>query len=248
MGHAVNKVLKDITLKHHIANQRRVHYKPGWDCHGLPIELKATKDADKLYSIEIRTKARKFALATLEKQKAEFETWGVTADWQGPENIYRTLDVAYVKQQIQLFHELYQKGLIYRDMKPVYWSPSSRTALAEAELEYDANYESQSLYLRMGLTKFSDRIEQLAGNKSVFAIIWTTTPWSLPANQAICYNNDLNYSMVQLEDDSNSVYIVATDLVKQLSEELNKNLEQLAEFKGLFVKLFLINFCFDLYF
>jgi isoleucyl-tRNA synthetase len=138
--------------------------------------------------------------------------------------------------------------LIYRDMKPVYWSPSSRTALAEAELEYDPNYESQSLYLRMGLTKFSERIKQLAGNKSVFAIIWTTTPWSLPANQAICYNNDLNYSMVQLEDDSKSVYIVATDLVKQLSEELNKNLEQLAEFKGLFVKLILINFCFDLYF
>jgi isoleucyl-tRNA synthetase len=230
MGHAVNKILKDITLKHHIASRTPVNYIPGWDCHGLPIELKATKAADKLTPVEIRTKARKFACATLEKQKAEFAQWGVTADWDGKGSVYRTLDVSYVQKQLQLFYELYRKGLIYRDMKPVYWSPSSRTALAEAELEYDPNYESQSLYLRLKLQELPEKFRKI--DKPIYAIIWTTTPWSLPANQAVSYSEDLVYSLVQLEGDLGAYYLIASDLLAQMSTELGRKIEEVEAVQG----------------
>lgn len=118
------QILKDITLKYHVVNQRKVHYKPGWDCHGLPIELKAMSSSahKKLSASEIRQKARKFAIETIEKQKSEFSTWGITADWT---NIYRTFDASYIENQLRIFGELYRKKLVYRDMKPVFWSPSS---------------------------------------------------------------------------------------------------------------------------
>ncbi|EAT38178.1 AAEL009917-PA, partial [Aedes aegypti] len=150
MGHAVNKILKDLILKHKIVSGTKVHYVPGWDCHGLPIELKALEAYGKKH--KVRELARKFALDTIEKQKIEFEQWGVTADWTSRKSWYRTLDVGYISAQLKLFQELFAKGLIYRDVKPVYWSPSSQSALAEAELEYDEAHKSPSLYLKMRLT------------------------------------------------------------------------------------------------
>jgi isoleucyl-tRNA synthetase len=138
MGHAVNKILKDITNRWKVVLGHRVHYVPGWDCHGLPIELKALQ-AGKSKSrekdpVKIRTMARNFALTAIESQKSEFISWGVMADWSKP---YLTMNKDFVQAQLRLFHDLMSKGFIYQRFMPVYWSPSSETALAESELEYN---------------------------------------------------------------------------------------------------------------
>ncbi|KAL9694079.1 hypothetical protein quinque_013364 [Culex quinquefasciatus] len=234
MGHAINKILKDLILRHKIVEGRRVHYTPGWDCHGLPIELKAL-DAYKgrkesLDPLKIRQMARKFALDTIEKQRGEFEQWGVTADWARSGAWYRTMDVGYIGAQLRLFRELFERGLIYRDLKPVYWSPSSRSALAEAELEYDEAHKSPSLYLKMEIASTGcSTIHERLG-EGVSAVIWTTTPWTLPANQGICFNPDLSYSLVQT--DLRELLLVGTDLISYLSEQLQLPLIKVADIRG----------------
>lgn len=154
--------------------------------------------------------ARNFALHTLDKQKAEFASWGVTADWNDSKSIYRTLDPPYIQNQLRIFRELYERNLVYRDLKPVYWSPSSKTALAEAELEYNTQFPVQSVYLRLKMNKYPKSIRTTG---DVFALIWTTTPWSIPSNQMICFNPDFEYCAVTLVDRS-GWYIVAKSLIK----------------------------------
>lgn len=222
MGHAINKILKDIVLRQHVIAGRRVHYRPGWDCHGLPIELKALgsvgpatqQQSDPLH---IRQKARSFAAATIAKQRDAFAAWGVMADWHDPRESYRTMDAAYVRNQLRLFQRLHGAGFVYRDMKPVYWSPSSRTALAEAELEYDAEFESPSLTLRLRLEHVvPPQLAALTASNGgrLYALVWTTTPWSLPANQAVCVHPDLEYSVITLRDrDPAELYLIASDRV-----------------------------------
>lgn len=164
--------MKDIILKQNIINGTRVLYSPGWDCHGLPIELKAVNT--KLSSpVEIREHARKFASETIEKQKISFRTWGMTASWNF-DDTYRTFDKKYIQNQLQMFYEMYSRELIYRDLKPVYYSPSSQSVLAEAELEYDDNFISPSLYFQCKITNPSE-----LGCDEAYALIWTTTPWTL---------------------------------------------------------------------
>lgn len=119
------QILKDIIIKDKIIHQKKVHYIPGWDCHGLPIELKALLNHKNFTPLQIRQKARKYALETVEKQKKSFESWGVTGSWNSAKDTYRTFDKNYIKNQNKLFYEMYSKGLIYRDLKPVFWSPSS---------------------------------------------------------------------------------------------------------------------------
>lgn len=223
MGHAVNKVLKDIILKQKIIDQKRVHYKPGWDCHGLPIELKALSNSKNESLIQIRHKARKYATEAILKQKKSFKSWGVTGSWNDDSQIYRTFEKNYIKNQLKMFLTMYQKGLIFRDMKPVYWSPSSGSALAEAELEYDENYISPSLYFRCKVSN-SDVLN--AGNSSIYALIWTTTPWSLPANQAICFNHNLKYSLVKINDD---YYIVGSATIENLAKQLETDVQIVKE-------------------
>ena len=133
MGHAVNKILKDITNRWKIVDGHRVHYVPGWDCHGLPIELKASKSHER-NPLKIREASRNFALEAVQGQRNEFMSWGVMADWSRP---YLTMEKDFVKSQLKLFYDLKEKGLIYQRFMPVYWSPSSQTALAESELEYN---------------------------------------------------------------------------------------------------------------
>ncbi|KAG4067142.1 hypothetical protein HA402_000133 [Bradysia odoriphaga] len=211
MGHAVNKILKDIILRGNIINGRKVHYVPGWDCHGLPIELKAMEnDKSKSDSLAIRQKARNFALQTLDKQRTEFASWGVTADWA--DTIYRTLDAPYIQNQMKMFHELYERNLVYRDLKPVYWSPSSKTALAEAELEYNPRYPVQSLLLRLKMVKYPKSIQT---TENVYALIWTTTPWSIPSNQAICFHPEIEYCAAKLHD-RDGLYIAAKSLIESV--------------------------------
>ncbi|XP_053673887.1 isoleucine--tRNA ligase, mitochondrial [Anopheles nili] len=245
MGHAVNKILKDLILKHKIISGTRVHYVPGWDCHGLPIELKAleafnrkkskTSEKDQNSVFHIRETARRFALDTITKQKSAFESWGITGAWNDSvQGYYRTLDPSYIRSQLRLFHELYQRKLIYRDLKPVYWSPSSQSALAEAELEYDEAHKSPSLYLKLTLENSGSRcaaIEQLRLNGSdVYAVVWTTTPWTLPANQAICYNPALEYSLVR--SSSGDVLLIGKDLTDYLAQQLETTLSVLQTIPG----------------
>ncbi|XP_017015792.2 isoleucine--tRNA ligase, mitochondrial [Drosophila takahashii] len=210
MGHAVNKILKDITLRQRVAHGQQVNYIPGWDCHGLPIELKATSSAPNQNALEIRQKSRSFALEAIKSQKEEFSNWGILANWQ-KDNIYMTFQPEFIANQLQMFHNLYEKGLVYRDLKPVYWSPSSRTALAEAELEYDPNHTSPSVYVRFALN--GDELFD-AQDKRIYALVWTTTPWTLPSNQAICYNASLKYVLVRLSDHpADELYLMASALL-----------------------------------
>lgn len=224
VGHAVNKILKDIILKGNIMKGKRVDYKPGWDCHGLPIELKALSNSFDTPALEVRKKARNFAVETLERQKKDFQSWGVTGAWS--ENIYRTIDSDYVTKQLRIFYKMYQNGLIYRDLKPVHWSPSSKTALAEAELEYDNKFTSPSLFVRFKLDKVPN---QLSSFTPLYALIWTTTPWTLPSNQAVCFNPSLTYCVVK-QNDTN--YIIAKNLIEQFCKETNLNVEILTDFEG----------------
>lgn len=227
MGHMINKVLKDIINRSQIINGKSVHYVPGWDCHGLPIELKALKKGtENISPIEIRKIANNFATKTIEEQSKIFQSWGVMGDWK---NSYLTYSVPYIKNQFKQFLKLYDKKLVYRDFKPVYWSPSSRTALAEAELQYNDNHISKSVYLKMKLVEFPDILKSYG--KNIFALVWTTTPWTLPSNQAICYNPDLMYSLVKSKS-SSEVYVVASELISDISKILKTELQVLVNFVG----------------
>ena len=208
MGHVLNKVLKDIVNRYKLMRGYKIVYRPGWDCHGLPIELKACKETDFVEASprEIRRKAAKFAQTTLKLQKEAFQRWGCMGDWSNP---YLTMDPTYEADQIRVFYEMYRKGCIYRGYKPVYWSPSSGTALAEAELEYQ-DHTSQAVYVLFPITSTaSSSLYKSTGMASMheadcglFALVWTTTPWTLVANKAICYNPSHTYSLLQIEKDS----------------------------------------------
>lgn len=192
---------------------------PGWDCHGLPIELKALGNVKDKSPLEIRQRAKKFATEAIRKQKISFESWAVTGSWNDTNQTYRTFDKQYVQNQLKMFFKMYQRGLIFRDLKPVYFSPSSRTALAEAELEYDENFISPSLYFRCELTTG----ENLGfGSEKIYALIWTTSPWTLPANQAICYSKDLKYCIAKINGDN---FIVCVDTIQNLQKELDTEIE-----------------------
>ena len=197
MGHVLNKVLKDIINRYKLMTGYCLAYKPGWDCHGLPIELKACKD-DEFHNqspLKIRTKAEKYARKTIKLQSKAFQRWGCLGDWENP---YMTFTPEYEAVQIDVFHKMYRRGCIYRGYKPVYWSPSSRTALAEAELEYQ-DYTSRSVFVLFPIT--SDVHSVLPYDHQhlqLYTLIWTTTPWSLVANQAVCYNTDHVYSIIRL--------------------------------------------------
>ena len=174
---------------------------PGWDCHGLPIEIKAlekhhrTHDGELLDAVSIRKAARALSTKTVKEQMKGFRDWGVMADW---EKAWRTTDRGFEVKQLEVFREMVKKGLIFRRFKPVYWSPSSKTALAEAELEYKDDHESLAAYIAFPITNFPPSIQKLLpdGSGRLSALIWTTTPWTLPANRAIAVNSELEYSIV----------------------------------------------------
>ncbi|NET50601.1 MAG: isoleucine--tRNA ligase, partial [Merismopedia sp. SIO2A8] len=229
MGHALNKILKDIINKYQLLQGRKVRYVPGWDCHGLPIELKVlqnmkSKERQQLTPLKLRHKARDFALKAKEEQSLGFQRYGVWGDWEHP---YLTLKPEYEAAQIGVFGEMVFKGYIYRGLKPVHWSPSSQTALAEAELEYPEGHTSRSIYAAFNITKLSAAAtEQLQPFLPELAVaIWTTTPWTIPGNLAVAVNPELNYAVVEVSQTSPTRYlIVAADLVERLSETLETKL------------------------
>jgi len=202
MGHALNKILKDFINRYAILRGRRVRFVPGWDCHGLPIELKVlqslpTEQRQQLTPVALRAAASQFARSTVEAQKASFQRYGCWADWDAP---YLTLQPAYEAAQIGVFGAMFLKGHIYRGRKPVHWSPSSLTALAEAELEYPEGHTSRSVYVAMPLdampTSPACQPATAAALSGASLAIWTTTPWTLPGNAAVAVNDKLSYSVV----------------------------------------------------
>ncbi|CAJ2499883.1 Uu.00g027360.m01.CDS01, partial [Anthostomella pinea] len=224
VGHALNKILKDMILRVKVQQGRRVHYVPGWDCHGLPIELKALENSKgaKLTPLEIRKSARNLASNTVTKQMKEFRSFGVMSDW---EQRWTTMDAAYEMRQLRLFQKMVRKGLIYRKFKPVYWSPSSQTALAEAELEYKDDHTSNAAWVRFPITEEWRSLPQFEGVQGkiqgkLYAIIWTTTPWTLPANRAIAVHDDLEYCVVS---DGTDGLLVAKSRLDTLKEKLAKS-------------------------
>lgn len=208
-GTALNKVLKDFIIRYKNMTANRVIYQPGWDTHGLPIEVAVAKSGinrKEMSIIDFRKKCEAFALSQVERQKAEFVRLGVLADWDNP---YLTLQKDYEARQIRLFSKMVERGLIYRGQKPVYWSTSSESALAEAEIEY-YDVKSDSIYVAFPL------VEKFDG-KDVSLIIWTTTPWTLPANLAIAVHPRLEYALI---DNKGKHYIIGKSRLEPLKEAL----------------------------
>ena len=209
MGHALNKILKDIINKHALLQGRRARFVPGWDCHGLPIELKvlqslSSEERRGLTPLDLRRRAHAYALEQVEAQRTGFRRWGIWADWEKP---YLTMNKEYEAAQIGVFGQMVLDGHIYRGLKPVHWSPSSRTALAEAELEYPEGHTSPSVYVAFPVVELPaplaaalaaagiDGPTDAAHREQLFVPIWTTTPWTLPANLAVSVNDKLDYAV-----------------------------------------------------
>jgi isoleucyl-tRNA synthetase len=229
VGHALNKILKDLIIRSELARGKRVQYRPGWDCHGLPIELKALQQqpiaadstsksskngakkeseaaaaaASRMSPAEIRQAARTLANATIETQRKSFRGWGVMGEWDNP---YLTMDKDFEIRQLDVFRKMVQQGLISRHRRPVHWSPSSKTALAEAELEYDDDHKCIAAFVRMPVLRLPHVLKSnpAVRSDSISALIWTTTPWTLPANQAIAVHKDIEYCIAQLNSDESS--------------------------------------------
>ncbi len=233
MGHALNKVLKDIINKYKLLQGHKTEYIPGWDCHGLPIELKVlqkikSKERKELTPLKLRQKAKDFALQAQQEQCASFKRYGIWGNWSQP---YLTLTPDYEAAQIDVFGKMVLNGHIYRGLKPVHWSPSSRTALAEAELEYPEGHTSPSVYAAFPVTKLGEGAAELKPYEDNLGVaIWTTTPWTIPGNLAVAVNEELKYAVVEIDSSLNkggkggSYLIVAKDLVEQLSATLETDL------------------------
>ncbi len=174
----------------------------------IPPELKAVKGDKTLPADKIRAIAAQFAAETITAQQAQFATWGLLTDWT---RHYRTMDPAYVQAQLRAFYDIYARGLVFRDYMPVYWSPSSKTALAEAELEYNPRHVSTAVYVRFRFVQRPVLPPSVSYKGDVYAVIWTTTPWSLLANRAICFNAGDEYAL--LECSGGECYVVAATLV-----------------------------------
>jgi isoleucyl-tRNA synthetase len=210
LGTALNKILKDMIVKSRFMAGYDSDYVPGWDCHGLPIEHNVDKELGekklRMSSVEVRQYCRRYAEKFIDVQREEFKRLGVFGDWEDP---YLTMSYAYQATIVRELGKFFERGAVYRGKKPVYWCASCVTALAEAEVEY-MDSPSPSIYVRFpAKDDFSAIIPEVKGKK-VFVIIWTTTPWTIPANLAIAFHPDETYAAVAVDDD---VYILAERLV-----------------------------------
>ena len=194
MGHLINKVLKDIVVKFRTMQGYDAPYVPGWDCHGLPIEVQIEKrfgiDRKSVPPLEWRTRCKAFAENYINVQREEFKRLGVRGDWDSP---YITFEPAYEAAQVGIFGQIVDRGLIYRQRKPVYWCATCETALAEAEIEY-AQKVSPAVYVAFPMTVAPDGVGE---GPAVEIVIWTTTPWTLPANTAIAVHPEHTYVVVR---------------------------------------------------
>ncbi len=202
---ALNKILKDLVIRSKTISGFRVPYVPGWDCHGLPIEFKVSQEMRKAGDTSndaaaIRKACDEYARKYVDLQRVQFKRLGVLGDWDNP---YLTLDKRYEAHELRLFADIVAGGFVYRGKKPVYWSIPCRTALAEAEVEYK-DHVSQSVYVKFPLVGFPN----------TFLLIWTTTPWTLPANLAVAYNSKFHYSLVRVGDE---MFILSNALLSEVT-------------------------------
>src|SRR5450432_2378709 len=193
IGTALNKILKDIIVKYKTQRGFSAPYIPGWDCHGLPIEFKVSQEMRKAGDTSadaatIRKACEATAYKYIDLQRTQFKRLGVLGDWENP---YLTLNKEYEADELRLFGDIVAKGFVYRGKKPVYWSIPCRTALAEAEVEYQ-DHVSQSCFVKF----------PVVGQPNTFIVIWTTTPWTLPANLAVAYNEKLQYVKVRVGEEN----------------------------------------------
>jgi isoleucyl-tRNA synthetase len=205
VGTALNKILKDLVIKYKTLRGFSAPYVPGWDCHGLPIEFKVSQEMRKEGHTDatpavIRKACDAYARKYIDLQRVQFKRLGILGDWDNP---YLTLNREYEADELRLFADIVEKGFVYRGKKPVYWSIPCRTALAEAEVEYN-DHVSQSIYVKF----------PVVGQPGVFILIWTTTPWTLPANLAVAYNSTFHYSLILA---SGETYLVSNALLSQVS-------------------------------
>lgn len=224
LGHALNKISKDIIIRSKSMSGFRSPYVPGWDTHGLPIEQVLTNkgvDRKKMTRSEYLDKCRDYALSQVDTQREDFKRLGVAGDWDHP---YITLTPDYEAAQIRVFGKMAEKGYIYKGMKPIYWSPSSESSLAEAEIEYK-DVRSPSIYVAFKMKDGQGIIDNDAR-----LIIWTTTPWTLPANLGVSVHPDFDYVVVEVQGEK---FVVAKELLANVAENLGwENYEVLKEFKG----------------
>ncbi|MBM3861040.1 MAG: isoleucine--tRNA ligase [Verrucomicrobia bacterium] len=219
IGTALNKILKDVIVKYKTMRGFRVPYVPGWDCHGQPIEYKVKKElektGEKLSQAELRKRCRVFAERYIDIQRSQFKRLGVFGDWEHP---YLTMSPQYEAEIIGVLAEMIGKGFVYRGKKPVYWCASCRTALAEAEVEY-ADHTSPSVFVKF----------PVKGKPNEFAVIWTTTPWTLPANVAIAVKSDFIYVRAQANGE---IWLLAEGLVEQTGKACSVELKVVEKLTG----------------
>jgi isoleucyl-tRNA synthetase len=234
MGTALNKILKDIIVKFHQMDGKDSIYVPGWDCHGLPIEWKIEeqykknkKNKNEVPIVEFRKECRSFAEKWIEVHKGQFKRLGVIGDW---ENYYSTMSYDAEAQIVRELGKFLKEGSLYRGFKPVLWSTVEKTALADAEVEYQ-DHKSDTIYTSFPVK--SSSLKELEGSEIV---IWTTTPWTIPANKALAYNEALDYVLVQLNDDGdfkNRKIVIAEALLNSVIKECSiKDYKEIKKFKG----------------
>lgn len=227
LGHALNKILKDFIIRYKNMSGFRAPLVHGWDTHGLPIELQAIKkvgiDRSKVSVLDFRKQCKEFALSYVDNQRKQFKRLGVLGDFDNP---YLTVNKDFEAKQIEVFGEMAKKGYIYKGLKPVYWCPHDETALAEAEIEY-ADSKCTSIYVKFAV---KDDKGLFDGLENVFFVIWTTTPWTLPGNTAICLNPDFDYVLVKVKDE---YLIVADELCENVMQAAGyENYEKIKTFTG----------------
>ena len=231
LGHALNKGLKDFVVKSKTMAGFDSPYVPGYDCHGLPIEIKVDEQLGRkkleMPAPAVLDACRAYAQKYVDLQTKQFERIGVFGRWQKP---YMTMARDYEARTLEAFYGFLEKGFVYRGLKPVYWCIHDRTALAEAEVEYE-NHTSPSIYVRYRMTSAPEALSAELEGREVYTIIWTTTPWTIPASMAVTFHPDFEY--VALATDDGPVYIVAAELAAAVAEacRLGKTTE-LARFKG----------------
>ena len=234
MGTALNKILKDIIVKFHQMSGKDSVYVPGWDCHGLPIEWKIEeqykknkKNKNDIPITEFRKECRSFAEKWIEIHKSEFKRLGVVGDW---ENYYSTMSFDAEAQIVRELGKFLKEGSLYRGFKPVLWSTVEKTALADAEVEYQ-DHKSDTIYASFSVKK--SKIKELQETE---IIIWTTTPWTIPANKALAYNKSLDYCIIQLDDEGDfkdKKIVIAKQLLESVLEDCKINrFKEIKKFKG----------------
>jgi isoleucyl-tRNA synthetase len=216
IGTAMNKILKDIIVRHKNMSGYFAPYTPGWDNHGMPIESAIIKnnnlDRKKMSIPEFRNACHEFAAGYVNRQREQFKRLGVLGDWDNP---YLTMDPAFEAQEVRVFGKMYEKGYIYKGLRPVYWCPTDETALAEAEIEY-TDVPCKAAFVKFRVNDSKGVFDDIPGGDNASFLIWTTTAWTLPGNVAICLGSDIEYSICAVKGD---VLIIASALVETVFQK-----------------------------